>query len=56
MSKQIPNLPFMESNYKNHTITDLVNCLRKASTKEEQNFFVKLLNIKRATAAKKVID
>ena len=45
-----------ESYYKNHSITELTEHLRKASTKEEQTFFVKLLNTKRAIAAKKVIE
>ena len=49
------HLTLNESYYKNHSITELTEHLRKASTKEEQTFFVKLLNTKRAIAAKKVI-
>lgn len=56
MYKEISNISFLESDYENHTITDLTNCLRKASTKDEQKFFVKLLNDKRAIVAKKVIS
>lgn len=42
--------------YKNHSITELTTCLRKASTQEEQHFFFDLLDRARHNAAIKIVN
>lgn len=55
MNSEIQDINLIASNYKNHSITDLTNCLRKASTQKEKDFFFDLLDNSRHKAALKVI-
>lgn len=49
-------MPLNKDYYENYSITELTNCLRKATSKKEQDFFFSLLDEARHAAAKKILE